>query len=80
MFYIIALVGGFIVALGTAAVIGGQKASRLPGGSFAAGIAAGVSYSTTTPEVGYPAVIICGFLGVVGWLIFKILRHRLNQS
>jgi len=68
---ILALIGGFVVAVGTELLLGRKKARELPGGSLTAGIAAG-----TAAQAGFVPVVIGAGLGIVGWVIYRLaFRH-----
>lgn len=65
---------GFIVALGTSAVIGIEKAVSLPGGSLSAGFTSGMVLAQQSGRWQY---LIYGPVGgMVGFLIFCLMFNR----
>lgn len=71
---LIAIILGFLVALGTAILLSPEKARMFPGGSFASGLIVG--YSLNPENIGL--TIACGVAGVIGWAIYVVISKRVQ--
>lgn len=69
---LLALVGGFIVALGTGAVLGQEKARRLPGGSLTAGFMAAGAIS----QGSFVLMAVGAVSGFIGWVLYRLIFRR----
>lgn len=69
--YAISLVGGYLIALMTGAIIGIKKAKKYPGGSLACGVGVGLTYSLTSGNIA-----VCALLGIIDWLVYVIVFRK----
>jgi hypothetical protein len=65
----VAFVIGFLVTIGTAALLGVAQAKHLPGGSFAGGLAAGWQGSSMYRIPLWQGIILGAIAGTLGWLV-----------